>query len=122
MKNTGVAKPVVKVYLLPAEWDEQVLQDCFNKILENLKTVQELNIQTEDDVIVLFPSDRMRKGLGTEIHVEVDLPSYLVCHPDTEDKTASAVFETVRFFLPEAAIQCKTYTFDVKRGFRSTNR
>lgn len=116
----GGAKPVIKVYLLPAEWGEEELQRCFYALLAGAQSVNCLKVETEDDFIVVFPKDAMMKGLGTEILVEVDVPASLLGTYFTQDKEneiASTFFEVMRRLLPEAHIQCKVYKFETSHGF-----
>lgn len=112
------AKPIVKVYLLPAEWREEQFQKCFNTLLEGARSLWS-EVKSENDLIVLFPKDAMAMGLGTEVVIEVDVPAPL--HPrNGEDVIARAFFEAVRKLLPEAHVQCKVYKFETVHGFCAT--
>jgi len=113
----GGAQPVIKVYLLPAEWGEEELERCFYALLAGAQTVASLRVQTEDDFIVVFPKDAMLKGLGTEILIEVDVPAPWAPTYDAEDEIASMTFEVMRRLLPGAHIQCKVYKFETSHGF-----
>jgi hypothetical protein len=118
MPATRPAKPIIKVYLLPA-WNEDQFQACFNRLVNAAKSIAALHVNSEDDIIILFSQDAMVYGLGTEIVIEVDLPQSLVV--DTaEQETADAMFAVMQGFLPKAYIQCKVYAFDTSRGYRAT--
>ena len=118
MPATRPAKPIIKVYLLPA-WNEGQYQACFNRLVNAAKSVAALHVNSEDDIIILFSQDAMVYGLGTEIIIEIDLPQGLVV--DTvEQETADAIFAVVQEFLPNAYIQCKVSAFDTSRGYRVT--
>ncbi len=111
-----MSKPVVKVYLLPSEWDEAKLQAFHSALVNAAKTVEDFGIESEEDLITLFPRDQMEKGLGTEILVEVDVPKILDCLDGTLART---IGETVSRFLPKAYVQCKVYRFSSIEGFWS---
>ena len=119
MPETPVAKPVIKVYLLPP-WDEDQLQNCFHCLVEAVKSIPVLQVRSEDDVIVLMNQDRMTYGLGTEILIEVDVSKYLVTIYETEDAIAKALVDVMQALLPDAHIQCKVHPFDTSRGFWAT--
>ncbi len=77
MPSLSKLKPVIRVHLLPANWGEGDYEALHTSIVAAATQVMdEHEIETEDDLIVLFPPDLMKKGLGTEIVVEIDLPPY----------------------------------------------
>lgn len=119
MSATRPAKPIIKVYLLPA-WDEAQFRACFNRLVNAAKSVKALQINSASDLIILFSQDAMVYGLGAEILVEVDLPQHLIVDNDVEQKTADAIHAVMRGLLPEAYVQCKVYPFGTERGYRST--
>jgi len=120
------AKPIIKVYLLPNEWSEAEYQDCFDALLKGAQSLDPLGVRTENDFIVLFPKDGMRKGLGTEIVIEVDIPnihSNYDCNRKMvngeffgTNKIANTFFEIMHGLLPAAYIQCKVYEYHLE-GF-----
>lgn len=65
-----IAKPVVKVWCLP-KLSEKKLKDLFVGIVDGLKEVPSLGVKNEQDVLVLFPTDAMQYGVGSEIYVEI---------------------------------------------------
>lgn len=115
------AKPVIKVYLLPFDtWGEADFQKLHANIVAAAKGVYGWRINTEDDCITLFPSDGMKKGLGAEIHVEVDVPASAGVERSVEDHIAKAMVSAVGTCLPKAYVQCKVRQFDDRQGFAST--
>jgi len=99
-------KPVIKVWCLP-NWVESVYEGLFKEIVRCLVSIEE--IQTEDDLLILFPPDRMAYGLGREIFIEIDWPNCPKNHDGPE--ILSRLINVVRGFCPRASIIGKiTYT------------
>jgi hypothetical protein len=121
MPATHFAKPVIKVYLLPA-WNESQFQACFNRLVNAARSVTALHIDKDDDLIILFSQDAMVYGLGAEILIEVNLPQHLVVDDTVEQATADAMFAVIQGLLPDAYVQCTVYPFDTSRGYRATAR
>jgi len=69
-------KPTIKVWPVP-RLTEQQLRELFFNIVRVCQLVPQLHVYDEDDVIVGFPKDAMMFGLGTELVVEVGVPSNL---------------------------------------------
>lgn len=65
-------KPVVTVWCLPANLSEGELRQIFIEVVATFKSQPGLDIQSESDLVVLFPSDRMSYGLGSEIVITVE--------------------------------------------------
>jgi hypothetical protein len=119
MSAIRFAKPIIKLYLLPA-WDEAQFRVCFNRLVNAAKTVTALQVNDASDLIILFSQDAMVYGLGSEILVEVDLPKHLIVDADVETRTANTIHTVMQGMLPEAYVQCKVYSFDTERGYRAT--
>jgi hypothetical protein len=119
MSATRIAKPIIKLYLLPA-WDESQFRACFNRLVNAAKSIAALQVSSASDLIILFSQDAMVYGAGAEILVEVDLPQYLIGDNDVEQQTADAIHAVMRGLLPDAYVQCKVYPFDTERGYRTT--
>ena len=109
-------KPIIKVYLLP-EWSEDEFQNFLARLIEAAISIPALHVRNMDDVIVLFIKDMMTFCLGTEIHIEVDLPEDLEIDILVEQETAQVIGSVVQKHLPDAYVQCKVYPFHTKRGF-----
>jgi len=100
-------KPVVTVFLLPSDWDEEKLKAFHADLVEVMKEGLHY-VNSEDDVITLFPSDLMKKGLGTEIHIVIDLFETASLFNQKDDWLARSMVGTVRRYLSwKASIQCK---------------
>jgi hypothetical protein len=119
MPATRVAKPIIKVYLLPA-WDEGRFRACFNRLVNAAKSITALHITDASDLIILFSQDAMIYGTGTEVLVEVDLPQDLIVDNGVENETANAIHAVMQGFLPDAYVQCKVYPFNTDRGYHAT--
>lgn len=69
-------KPKITVSLLPPELKEYELQTLDQNIVAVFVSIDAFGVKNEDDMIVLFPPDSMKKGLGSTIVVEiVDIPN-----------------------------------------------
>ena len=99
MKN----KPVIKVWCLPKQTESQ-LKKLFKSIVSVVGSVPKLGPKDQDEIVVLFPVDAMKFGLGTEIVVEASgfgkksLPRKQL---KKELKT------TLKKKYPKAAVQCQ---------------
>src|ERR1700722_5450679 len=119
MPPTRSAKPVIKLFLLPA-WNEAQFQACSNRLINAAKSVTALQIADADDLIILFSEDAMVYGGGSKILIEVNLPQDLVSDDTTAQATADAVFAAMQAMLPDAYVQCSVSTFSVSHGYRAT--
>lgn len=112
-------KPVIKVHLLP-NWSEKKLLAVFDELVAAVISQGELlGVVTEDDIIVLFPKDAMKKGLETEILVEVEVPIHRLTEKGA-DSIAPRIGMVLKKFLPKAHIQCIVRPFDSSLGFWAT--
>jgi|SRR3989344_2217834 len=119
MSNPDKVKPVVKVYCLP-KLKEDRLQKLHKAIVATaLVALDGFGIKSEADLLVLFPPDSMKYGLGSEILVEVDLPM----HPDVRhvhfDEIAAKFGKVVKKFFPKSFVQCTPYRFDPANSWTS---
>jgi hypothetical protein len=119
MPALRLAKPIIKVYLLPA-WGEGQFKACFNGLVSAARSVPALQVNNASDLIVLFSQDAMVYGLGAEIFIEVHVPQDLIVDNDVETKTADAIHAVVQGLLPDAYVQCKVTPFSTDRGYRAT--
>lgn len=119
MPGAPAAKPIIKIYLLPA-WNEGQFQACFNRLFNAAKSVPSLKVEAAKDLIILFSQDAMVYGAGSEILIEVDLPQHLITGDNVETQTANAIHAVVQGLLPDAYVQCKVRLFDTERGYRAT--
>jgi hypothetical protein len=107
-------KPVVKVYLVPTNWNENPLQALHTSVVGAMIGFN--NIESEDDFLTLFPTDLMQKGLGTEIHVEIDVPDQIRSYTEYDTRIAEKVGRAIREHLPAAYVQCKVYKYQPDEG------
>jgi hypothetical protein len=119
MPATRPAKPIIKLYLLPA-WNEAQFRTCFNRLVNAAKSVAALKISDASDLIILFSNDAMVYGVGAEILIEVELPKDLIVDDEVETRTANAIHAAMQGLLPDAYIQCKVYPFATERGYWAT--
>jgi len=119
MSATRIAKPVIKLFLLPA-WNEAQFRACFNRLLKAAQSVAGLHVNTESDLIVLFSQDAMVYGAGTVVLIEVGLPRDLTVNNDVATNTANAIYAVMQGLLQDAYIQCGVYLFDTGQGYRAT--
>lgn len=110
----GNAKPVIIVDLLPKEWGEVEFKQLQAEIVRAAGTVFTWGIKSEDDLIVLFPADRMQKGLGEVVPIMAFVPDM---PPPLELTISAALCAAVKAYLPKAFVQCKVFPFETSRGF-----
>lgn len=104
--------PVIKVWCLP-KVGERKLNQIFKGIVSAVESVPELGLKGEKSMTVLFPTDMMKYGLGTEIIVEV---TGLFVKPERTDEVrqrlAQAIGTTVKGLFPKARVECFVFPFD----------
>jgi len=109
--------PVIKVWCLP-KLSQQKLEYLFVEIVRAVKNFRELGVKDERDMVVLFPTDAMKYGLGSEIIVEV---TGLFVRPELTDgvrqRLAQALGIVIKKFLPKAMVECFVFPFDPIQGF-----
>ncbi len=109
-------KPLIKVWCLPPDQTEAQLKKLFDKIVEACKKDRLLRINGEDELTILFPSDMMRYGAGTEIIIEIT-GVHMLAEMEEMHGTAKAVAEAVRSQYPKAKhIACEVLPIPRKYG------
>lgn len=99
----------VKVWCLPRQTEAKL--KSLHQVLVEAVAKLNLGVKGEDDMIVLFPSDMMAYGLGSEILVEVSHLPYLRYAPDYADYNslkshlAGSVKAVLQRRFPRAHIQ-----------------
>ena len=117
-----MAKPVVKVYMLPTDCKEQ-LQALRQKIVAAACSVTGLHVKSEMDLITIFLSDVMTDRPGAAIHVEIDIATRIHDDPQLAFNTAKTIGTVLQESFPGAYVQCKAYPYSLKEGFwKSTTR
>ncbi len=117
--------PVITVFGLPADTNEQALQELYTDCVDNICGVNELKL-SDQQITFFFPVDMMMFGLGKEIVVFVD---GLFVKPERTDEVlarlAHALGATVRSHFPNAlvevfctAVRPRSWVLDIqtKRG------
>jgi len=93
-------KMVVKVWCLPRT-EEDKLHALFTNIVDAVVDLK-IGIESEKDMVVLFPPDMMTYGLGTEVMVEItNAPG-----DDIPREPARRIGEIVKGAFPDAYVQC----------------
>lgn len=95
-------RPVITVWCLP-DAHEKTFNDLHKAIVGAvLKWCPYL--KGEQDMTVLFPSDKMAYGLGTDVPIDVERMN----RSSLEERKGLArdLVEVVRRFLPEALVEC----------------
>ena len=108
---------VIKVWCLPLEQTEDDLNRLHQAIVAAVVSTTELGLKSEKNMLCLFPSDRMKYGLGQEILIEIS-----GLRNDSEEKQGirrqirrylrASVGESVKMIYPEAIVQCDTTIID----------
>ena len=121
MSKADKVKSVIKLYCLP-EMNEHQLQQLHKVVVETALTALDgFNVKSEQDMLVLFPPDSMKYGLGSEVLVEVDLPMHpAVRGENLLPEIAEKFGKTVKKFLPkDTFVQCTPYRFDPANSWTS---
>jgi len=114
-------KPVIKVWCLPKS-SERKLNQLFESIVQTMESFPELGLKGKDSMIVLFPPDMMKFGLGTEIVIEVTNLFLRTVTVDIRDRLAQKLGMRLKKFFPKAMVQCNVYPFDPEQGFWTNPR
>ncbi len=111
---------VVKVWCLPVQTEEQ-LQELHQSIVKALKDTQELKVKDEKDIMVLFPSDMMKYGLGQDILIEIS-GSHLFLASNIDFlgvRLTKGVGVVVQRHFPDAKIQCDLHNMRAESSWFS---
>ncbi len=114
--------PVIKVMCLP-KLSEPELNGVFRGVISAVESVPELGLKGERSMTVLFPTDMMEYGLGTDIIVEVT--GLFVKSERTDEvrqRLAQAIGTTVKGLFPKAMVECFVFPFDPTQGFWTNPR
>jgi hypothetical protein len=114
--------PIIMVLGTPNEMDQRQLERLCLALRDATALITELNL-THDQVSVFFPPDRLTKGLGEEIIINVvglfDKPERT---PDVRKRLAEMLVKAAQFYLNEAGffpqlVEAFVNPFDEKQGF-----
>jgi len=115
--------PIIKVWCLPENVEEDALQRLFWDIVPAVVGVRELGLSDEKDMTILFPPDRMRWGLGVDIIIEISgLWEKIERTEEVKKRLAKGVGEVVKKHFPNSYVECLVQTFDPKSGFWASER
>jgi hypothetical protein len=104
---------IVKVWCLPEGLTEEELQDFFWKIVSTAKSVHGAGVSSEKDVLILFPTDRMKWGLGEDILAEIGgLPRI---SRESKKVFGQRVGETIKERFPSAHVESVVENLDPRR-------
>ncbi len=114
--------PVIKIWCLP-KCSERKLNRVFDRIVAAAVSVRELGLKDKHSMTVLFPTDMMKFGLGTEIIIEV---TGLFIKPERTEEVRNRLAEqlgkTIKELFPKAMVECFVSPFDPTQGFWTNSR
>lgn len=114
--------PVIKVWCLPKSTEDK-LKQVFSSIVGSIESIPELGLKGQRSMTVLFPTDMMEYGLGTDIIIEV---TGLLEKPErTEEvrnRLAECLGKSVKEHFPKAKVECFVFPFNPNQGFWTNPR
>jgi hypothetical protein len=94
---------IVKIWNIPETLSQEALEGIFRKIVDYCVGDPELLVKSEKNILILFPSDRMRYGQGTEILYEIYHDRFIDKENDgTINALGLAITRAVQAHVPEA--------------------
>ncbi len=109
--------PVIKTWCLP-KMEEKELHDLHNALVAAVVSIEELGYKSEKDMTLLYPSDLMQYGLGTDIVVEATVFEKPMCTSTVKQKLAKALGTVIQHKIPTAErVSCFVYSFNRPSGF-----
>lgn len=110
--------PVIKVWCLPPNQDEEALNRLHQTIVGAVCRIQELGLRGQEDMTCLFVPDLMKYGLGEEIIIEIGgLFNKPERTPEVCQRLALSVGASVSALYHNAKVECFVQTFDPAQGF-----
>ncbi|MEK7201343.1 MAG: hypothetical protein AAB737_01785 [Patescibacteria group bacterium] len=105
--------PVIKVWCLPPQSEEQ-LKALFDSIIAATVSVRGFNFKGMTDTTVLFPSDMMSFGIGTDICIEAGSQAFAPSKVGQEERNAfaQAMVGAVAKHFPKAKIECIAFSYN----------
>ncbi|OGD67461.1 hypothetical protein A2442_03080 [Candidatus Campbellbacteria bacterium RIFOXYC2_FULL_35_25] len=110
--------PIIKVWCLPANQTEEMLNKVHQSIVSAVVGIYELGLKDENDMTCLFVPDLMSYGLGEEIIIEI---SGLFEKPErtqgVRQRLALNVGLGIKRLYPKAKVECFVASFNPENGF-----
>lgn len=122
-KKGGVLMPIVEVYCLPTQVSQEQLNDLHREIIETVESVPELGLKDKNAVSVLFPMDRLIRGLSDEIIIIKVIGLFVTPErsPAVRQKLAERLGSVVaKKFSNTIKTECFVFPFDPEDGFWSS--
>lgn len=109
---------VVEVWCLPPKQKEIKLNRLHQAIVSAVSSIPGLLLNSEKDMVCLFPPDLMKYGLGDEIIVKIyGLYEEPRSNRENRQKLAERVGNSVKELYPDAKVECFVFTFELSQGF-----
>ena len=109
----------IKVWCLPKP-SQKKLEGLFWDIVEaveSVKAMKKVGHTGTGKMLVLFPSDMMKLGLGAEVLVEVEgLTDPNICNLTVRNELADKLGRVAEKLLPKAQIDCRVHKPDPSMG------
>jgi hypothetical protein len=116
----------IKVWCLP-RLSQKKLEGLFWDIVEavgSVKAMTKAGHTGTGNMLVLYPSDKMKLGLGAEVLIEVEgLTDARICNLSVRNELAGRLGLVVEKLLPKAQIDCRIHKPDSSMGrWQNTRR
>ncbi len=108
--------PIVTVYGLPADMNEQAIQALYRDLENAFVGVKEMGV-TEEMLTFNFPADRMMFGLGKEVNIWVIASNKPERTDEVRARLVEALSRTTETHLPNATVEVIVLPFDPRWGF-----
>ncbi|KKS83537.1 MAG: hypothetical protein UV60_C0038G0001, partial [Parcubacteria group bacterium GW2011_GWA2_43_11] len=106
---------VIKVWCLPKS-TEYKLNQIFESIVKAVESVPELDLKGKDSMKVLFPSDMVEFGLGTETIIEGHLEKSDRT-VESRNRLAERLGVALKKYIPKANAECWVSPDDLSQRF-----
>ena len=109
----------IKVWCLP-ELSQEKLEELFWSFVTEInliKAMEKAGHTGTGKMLVLYPTDKMIMGLGSEVFVEVDgLSDENICNLAVRNELAEKLGKAVERLLPDAQVDCRVHRPDRLQG------
>ena len=109
--------PIIKIWGIPERMTEERLKILCDSIVSATESITELGLAGKDAVTVLFPSDRLKHGLGEEVIAEIAIFAKPERTDDVRAKLAEKIGVLLHGNFPNAKIECFVYPLERASGF-----